>query len=342
MGLRQTWDERSIEVRNRQGIGVPLCEMLDEQGVPLPEDNCVRKESEDFSSPNWRMALNYTPRDGMLLYSSVSTGYRAGGFNARGTSNSTLRPFDEETVTTFELGHKATWEIGGLNSVRTNLALYQQDYKDIQKTQAVDDPDAGFITTTINAAEATIRGLEADVEVAPIANLSVKLAYSWVDAEYDEWRLGTGAPGNPVRDNSDGFFTYVPEHSLNGSVNYTLPLDPSLGDISLIAGVYWQDEMATHAEAQRFGDSSLPPALATQFDFEGAEDIAFTDDYAVWNLRINWDRFLESDVDLAAFVNNLTDEEYITGGLNVPDSLGFASATYGAPRTYGASVQWNF
>ncbi len=342
LGLRQTWDERSIEASNKQGVGVPLCMMQDRQGNPLPADNCVRKEEEKFDSPTGRVALEFSPRQGMLYYGSVSTGYRAGGFNARGVSNATLRPFDEETVTTFELGHKADWEIGGLSNLRTNLAIYQQDYEDIQKTQAVDDPDAGFITTTINAAEATIRGAELDVLMAPTNNLSVKLAYSWVDAEYDDWTLGTGAPNNPIRDNSDGLFTYIPEHSLNGSVNYMLPLDPSLGDISLIASVYWQDEMATHAEAHRFGDSSLPPALATQFDFEGAEDVAFADDYAVWNLRINWDRFLESDVDLAAFVNNLTDEEYVTGGLNVPDSLGFASATYGAPRTYGASVQWNF
>ncbi len=47
-------------------------------------------------------------------------------------------------------------------------------------------------------------------------------------------------------------------------------------------------------------------------------------------------------MDLAAYVNNLTDEEYVTGGLNVVDTLGYASSTYGAPRTYGASIEWNF
>ena len=36
------------------------------------------------------------------------------------------------------------------------------------------------------------------------------------------------------------------------------------------------------------------------------------------------------------------DEEYVTGGLSVPDSLGWVAASYGAPRTYGASLRYRF
>ena len=41
-------------------------------------------------------------------------------------------------------------------------------------------------------------------------------------------------------------------------------------------------------------------------------------------------------------INNAADEDYITGGLNVPDSLGWAGANYGPPRTYGASLRYRF
>lgn len=36
------------------------------------------------------------------------------------------------------------------------------------------------------------------------------------------------------------------------------------------------------------------------------------------------------------------DEEYVTGGLSVPDSLGWVAASYGAPRTYGTSLRYWF
>jgi len=40
----------------------------------------------------------------MLVYFSVTTGYRAGGQNLRGTSDATLTPFKPETLMQFEAG----------------------------------------------------------------------------------------------------------------------------------------------------------------------------------------------------------------------------------------------
>ena len=62
----------------------------------------------------------------------------------------------------------------------------------------------------------------------------------------------------------------------------------------------------------------------------------------MWNFRVDWLGVMGSSVDLAAFVNNAADEDYITGGLNVPDSLGWSGANYGPPRTYGASLRYSF
>ena len=107
-----------------------VCAVLDEQGNPDPD--CARTETETFSSPTGRVSVNYTPDDQTLIYGSVSTGYRSGGFNLRGINNDTLEPFDEETVVTYEVGHKKEW-----GSVRTAVAAYIQRYDDIQKTVAV-------------------------------------------------------------------------------------------------------------------------------------------------------------------------------------------------------------
>lgn len=148
-GLRQSWDEREVTVKNRgtaqNGVVGPLvpvsmstmCDVMDRNGNYLAEDACARTETEEYDSPTWRTSLNYTTDQGSLVYGSLSTGYRAGGFNMRGTSNEELMPFDEETVMSYELGYKADWTLWDTSLLRTNVAVYFQDYQDIQKTQSL-------------------------------------------------------------------------------------------------------------------------------------------------------------------------------------------------------------
>lgn len=349
VGLRQSWDKRSVTAKNYQGlgdaVGVTLtCNMSDENGNPLPESDCGRDESESYSSPTWRASVSYTPIQEAMFYGSVSTGYRAGGFNLRGTDNASLAPFDEETVITYEIGQKSDWEIDGLGSVRANWAAYWQDYKDIQKTQGVVTSGGNFGTATINAAEATIKGFEVDVTLAPTENLLMTLAYSYVDAGYEEWEvpaqnLSTG--DTVMLDASDGYFTYVPENSVTASVRYTLPISSSWGEVTAMASVYWQDEMQTHATSNLFDDIAVLEGWADE-DLASAKSTATADDYAIWNLRVDWNNVMGSSFAVSAFVNNATDEEYQVGGLNVIDSLGVFAPSYGAPRTVGASLRYDF
>jgi len=173
------------------------------------------------------------------------------------------------------------------------------------------------------------------VTIAPTANLVINLGYAYVDAKYKDWPrvVSTGE----IVDYSNAPFVYVPENSATGSVTYTLPLPGSWGAVNLNASGYWQDEMWTHDSYWRWpelgwSDENLQEALAT----------VKTDSYYVWNFRVDWLGAMGSGFDLAAYINNALDEDYVTGGLNVIDTLGWAAATYGPPRTYGASLRYNF
>lgn len=346
VGLRQSWDKRSITAKNYQGVG-PLvgvtlnCNMFDKNGAALPNSACERSESESYSSPTWRTSLSYTPNETMY-YGGISTGYRAGGFNLRGTDNASLAPFDEETVITYEIGAKSDWELDNWGSVRLNWAAYWQDYSDIQKTQGTVTADGSFGTATVNAAEATIKGFEVDMIWAPTANLMLTLGYSYVDAGYEEWDVPV-AVGTSVTtlDASDGYFTYVPENSATASVRYTLPLDSSIGEISVMASAYWQDEMMTNPISNVFPQMAALQGWSAK-DLESALSTEKADGYTLVNLRVDWANVMGSDFALAAFINNATDEEYQVGGLNVIDSLGIFAPTYGAPRTIGASLRYDF
>ena len=339
LGARQSWDQRTLKATNFALDTTTLrygCAMRDENGVLLPDNACEREVDEDFDRATWRTALNYSPTEDMLIYGSIATGYRTGGFNGRGTNNFTLQPFEEETVINYELGHKTDWQLGEIASMRTNLAIYLQQYDDIQKTVSGNNPDTGaFETFTTNAAEAEIQGVDFDVLIAPTESLQISVAYAYVDAEYKEWDREI-APG-VVIDYTESPFVYIAEHSLTTSLKYTLPLDASVGEVSLMGSVYWQDDTEASPDAWRWdtlgwSQANLDEALAS----------TVIDDYAIWNFRVDWLGVMGSSFDLAAFVNNAADEEYVTGGLNVPDSLGWAAANYGPPRTYGASVRYSF
>ncbi len=342
LGLRQTWDDRQITAKNftfNTSTFVYGCNMFDRDNQRLPDDNCARSESEKFDELTWRASVNWSPTYDMLMYLSVSTGYRSGGFNARGTNNFTLQPFNEETVTTYEFGHKTDWSIANFATVRTNLAVYFQDYDDIQKTVSGVNPATDLYETyTVNAAAATITGVEFDATIAPTSSLVFNLSYSWVDPEYDEWDRLVLVQGEPqVLDYSRAPFVYIPEHSLNGSVTWTLPLDPSWGEVRLSATAYWQDEMQTN------DDPWLWPELGwAEDDLENALATVVIDDYTVWNFRADWYGVMGSNFDLAAWANNAFDEEYVTGGLSVPEDLGIVAHTYGTPQIYGASLRWSF
>ena len=331
-------------VKNFSGIGGLNCSVFDENDVLLSNDNCSRTESEEFEAPTWRSSLNYTPLDGMLVYGSISTGYRAGGINLRGINNETLEPFDEETVTTFEIGHKTDWGLVSDLPLRTNFAVFYQEYEDIQKSVASTKGGLNFGTGAINAAEAVLQGAEFDLTWLATDDLVLAVGYSYLDAQYDSWDREvswTGAPTGLIVDYSNANFTYVPRNTATASANYTLPVDPMLGDMSFYISVYWQDEMATYDNADALVQQA-GYAGWSQENLDAALDTTETDSYAIWNVRFDWRSAMGSDFDAAVYVNNATDEEYVIGGLNVIDSLGTAAATYGEPRTIGASLRYNF
>lgn len=358
-GLRYSLDDREVTVKNfsySPNANVYACSVFSDTVPSLPlallGQPCERTEDETFDSVTGRLSFNYTPVDGMLAYFSISTGYRAGGFNIRGNTTDTLQPFDEETVTTYELGHKTDWGLMGYAPIRTNVAVYYQEYDDIQKTQGFVDPSTtAFGTQTVNAAEAVIEGFEFDIEWAITENFRTNFAYAYTNTYYKDWDLtaidtavngNLSAPATPTIDASGGDFTYIPTNTATLSLQYDLPVDLSLGEMTVVLNGYWQSEMQSHATGNLFNDEYAVLQNWSATEIQAAQDSVEIDSYNVWNFRFDWRNIMETNVDAALFVNNVTDEEYVVGGLNVVDLLGISAATYGPPRTFGASVRYNF
>lgn len=331
LGARRSWDSRELTVRHRNIVNHPVmgrmvsCNVFDEQFNQLPLDQCSRTVDEDWSSDTWLVNLSYDLTEGAMAYGSISTGYRSGGFNIRATNNTGLVPFDEETVTNYEVGLKSDWSLGDMD-IRSNLAFYYQDYEDLQRSRATAGPDNTVIAITDNAATAEIKGLDFELNVYPITGLMLSLNYALVDTEYEEY-LDTTA--NPPFDRAGEQFRWVPEHQVTATARYTLPLDPAIGEVSLQANLYYQSKVLR---------DGLDPAVPVEFQ----RDIWWEDSYTLQNYRVDWRSVMQSSVDLSLFVKNASDEVYAIGGLTALDSLGLAAYNYGAPRTWGAELRYSF
>jgi len=320
LGARQTWDDRSVTVSNTR---LGRCNVADETGQPL-SGACERAESKSFSAPTWRAALSFAASEATNVFASLSTGYRTGGFNLRGSDNAGLAPYDEETVLNAEVGLKSNWVSASGASVALDLAAYWQDYKDIQKTQPA-VIDGTFATSTVNAASGTVQGLEAALTWSPTPRVQFNIAYAFTDAGYDEWLLPQ--PDGSTLDITGRPFTWIPEHSLSAMGRFDL-LSSDVGDIDLVAHIYWQDDV--------FASDKDP------FETEILRDSQVESAYSVLDLRLNWGNVMGSNVDLSAYLKNASDKAYGVGGLNVLQDLGWVSRVYGAPRTYGVVATYRF
>ncbi|MBS0474759.1 MAG: TonB-dependent receptor, partial [Proteobacteria bacterium] len=121
------------------------------------------------------------------LYAKYSTGYRAGGANAR---SSTFGAFGPEKVKAYELGAKMDMLD---HKVRLNLAGYmmdrtgtQIDFDNVDTAPFLADgvtPNPTFNLHTENTANAPgtskIRGVEAELTAKPVDNLTLGLSYAY-------------------------------------------------------------------------------------------------------------------------------------------------------------------
>ena len=137
--------DRQITVFGCTGTTTQECPNIDKKYVESGETHKVN--------------LTWKVDSDKLLYATYSTGFRPGGNNRDAFALGQLQiipPYQADTLTNYEIGWKTQWLDRRL---RINGALFWEDWKDIQYSQA------GLlgIVYTVNAGSARSRGVEADV-----------------------------------------------------------------------------------------------------------------------------------------------------------------------------------
>lgn len=178
------------------------------------------RASRTFSEVTWRAGVDYDSPLG-LVFASVSTGYKAGGFNDGceiGQGASCTLPagalyYDPETLIAYEAGFK--FRISP--EFRLNGTVFHYDYEGLQLSQ-LSEICGGPCQVTTNAAKAKIDGVELDAVLQPVDNFAVRLQLNWLDARYDTFRPV------PTVNFAGRALNRSPRWSWVAGANYTIPL----------------------------------------------------------------------------------------------------------------------
>lgn len=280
------------------------------------------ENSISFDQITYRAVAAYDFSDNTSIYGSISTGFKAGGFEWRvtntsfasdpqfaiaevcGEGNECLPTFDPEEVTTYELGIKSDIT----DSLRINAALFQSDYEQLI---IASNPPGSIATFQTNAGEATIKGLELESTWVASTNTLVNLSLGLIDAGYDQLN-----PGSSVT--LDDEFVFTPDTSISLGISHIFDLNSGASLTARLDGVHKSEQEFEAANTAHTRDDGFT-ALNGSLKYASANE--------KWNLTLG--------------AQNLTDELYIVGG-DANSAIGYENVIYARPRNYYLALDYTF
>ncbi|BBF72050.1 TonB-dependent receptor [Sphingomonas bisphenolicum] len=312
-GLRYTKDKRHAVFNN---YGFRFNSGLVEITAPAASPLNLRYKGDRF---NYLVGLNYKPNADTLIYGKMSTGYKAGGFDAVGT-------FKPETNTAYEGGMKLNFGPGSRHQF--NIAGFYYDYKDLQNDVLL---DAALGAQTFNSGKATIYGVEAEAVIQLSDNDRFNATFNYLYAKYDEF-IASYAVLNPANPNQTSLLI-ADNPDLAGNRLAQTP--------KFVIGVGYEHifDMGSAGTITANAFSRFKSDYFTSFfNYNDSRQTAYTQSDLSLEYKPENGKF-----GVQAFVRNLENERplafasYIAAG---PDDI--YNFQFGAPRTYGVRVSVNF
>ena len=269
----------------------------------------------------------YDVTNDINVYVKYTTGYRAGGASSRSLN---YRSFGPESVKSYEAGAKTEFFD---KAVRLNTAVYKMDRKDSQVdfNFFIPQPNGTVRNTleTVNAAGITeIKGIEADLTIAPVEGLSTTVSYAYTDVNMPQARNtvqeqlnASLVPAITTPVFQDVFVVYTPKHALTGSIDYQTRIGNSDTMVKLHLG----------------GNYASP---AYSFDNEAVlNEKSFIVNGRVSIADIN---VAKQKLTVSVWGRNLFNESYIYRRSNANRLVLGDYANFNAPRTFGAEASFKF
>lgn len=299
-GLRWTVDQKEFD---RSQTNVRLGAVISTFATP--------RLSGEWSSPSYRLGVDWKPSDDLLLFASYARGYKGGGFQGRAnTITASMTPFNPEYSDAFELGWKSDlWD----RRVRLNGAVFYAIDTDLQTQLLKVAPGGGTDSTVINAGELNRYGIELEGLAQVTPNFRITANAGYTKAEYTEFFA-------PLLTTTPQDYTYLkprfaPEYSANLGLEYVLPT--SWGEFFVGSNTSYRSDY--YNDVANFEVAKSPEHTETSLHF-GA----------------GWDGGWE----LTAVVNNLFDQRYFQAITYIANQWTYAYPN--DPRNVRVTLSYEF
>ena len=192
LGLRESNDELTrygVEaIGNANYNTYPPMPWYDPSGKVCQYPNiCIGTANDgDYKSSKltYRVGLNYHLTGTDMIYGSIATGYKAGGFNDYDPRTFGPSPYAPETMTAYEVGYKGK-PVGNL-TYTTSLFYYDYAGDQISSRILIDGATVVFTRLT----PATIYGWENELNYRVSANTNLSLSTTMEHSKYKDFMAG--------------------------------------------------------------------------------------------------------------------------------------------------------
>lgn len=253
-----------------------------------------KSQSASWSKTTYEGGVSYEITSRVSGYLKYGTGYKGGGFAA----GNLIPAFNPETNQSLEAGLKGSLLNG---AVQTNLSVFHMKYKNLQVNQVI-----GVAGAVVNAARATVKGLEAEFVIRPVENLRFDLTGGYLDATFDDFLTRDSARPNltnpaspffPGNGYDTGIGVVQPDPKAAGRyvlqlAGNRLPLSPKFTgnavvayDIPLSSGTITLGGKVEYKSKQYFTAFNIPvvgDGAHTKFDLS----VRYKSDNGRWNASI--------------------------------------------------------
>lgn len=208
-----------------------------------------------------KASLKYEWGNQNFVYASVSRGYKSGGFNVQMisdlvTESLRARPGspapDVKSRTMYMPEMSWNYELGLHNTffdrkLSTEITLFYMDISGMQLTEFVATGAGRRLT---NAGTSVSKGLELSAEMILGGGFSAAVNYGFAHATFTNYKDVKMIQGKATEVDYKGkFIPYAPQHTLNGSLNYSRKLENSFlsqvyGTVSYsgVGKIYWHED----------------------------------------------------------------------------------------------------
>ena len=314
-GLRQTRDEKRTRLLKTADTAAGAVTYRGRTDVEMSD-----------TTPSWDLSAMYQINDQVGVYAKVARGFRGPTIQGRSAVfNSDFTTADSETILSWEAGVKSTlWD----NRLRLNATAFTYQVNDIQLNG--NDSDGNGVL--FNADKARAYGLEADMELRPIPNLTLSAGVSLLHSEVQDDRvyaqvcalngvvvcsvndptIKVGAntfaqiDGNPLPN--------APKYGINLAARYDFPVSDTG---TVFVSTDWNKQGYTSFVLYDTAEFN------SKGDFEGGLKLGYSGGYGAY--------------EVALFARNITNEKNLKGVIE-----NYMAAVYNEPRTVGVSLNMNW